>query len=42
MSSTLVRPAGRQRNTWGVTLVLLLPVLILIGLAASAATTIKP
>ena len=42
MSSTQVRLAGRQRNTWGVTVAVLLPVLILIGLAASAASTIKP
>jgi hypothetical protein len=42
MSSTQVRPQGRKRNTWGVTVVVLLPVLILIGLAATAAASMKP
>ena len=41
MSSAQVRPAGRLRNTWGVTVALLLPVLVLIGLAASAAATMQ-
>lgn len=41
-SSTLQRKKRTPRQTWGVAAVLLLPVLVLIGLAASAAGRIDP
>lgn len=39
MSQITSGPAGLQKHTWGVVAVVLIPVLILIGLAASAAAT---